>query len=304
MKLKSKIIAILSVLIIILVGLFSYYYKDNLYEFYDNLLYEKNLNLTKNKYYKDKDYLYVKNTNDFYAKDYNHLKNIIYTILNSGTDKFTFYCDKSYKTCLYDIKNIANDKITLSNINNYVNPFNSFEKIYITYTDKGKITIEVTKNYTESEIDELNKKIDEIITNNIKEDMDDKTKIRTIHDYIINNSNYATGEDKENTYNKAVGNLLKGYGLCSGYADSMALFLDRFNIDNYKIASENHVWNLVKLNDTWYHLDLTWDDPISNDGKDHLEILFFMITDYRLKELNVDLHDYDSNVYLELKNDK
>lgn len=302
MKLKDKIVIIISVLVIVLIALLSIEYKDELYEFYDKTFNKKDIEIINNEYHKDSDYLYVKNTNDFYAKDEKHLYDIIYTILNSGNDSFTFYCSKEYSNCISDVKKLANDQVALSNINNYVHPFNSFKRISVTYTENGKITIDVNKNYSKDEINKLNEKIDSIIEENIIETMDDERKIRVIHDYIINNSNYTKDEDLNNdANNKATGNLLNGYGLCSGYADSMALFLNKMGIDNYKIASDTHIWNLVYVNDNWLHLDLTWDDPVVSDGKDRLEILFFLINDNRLNEIKVDQHDYDKNVYLEIK---
>ncbi len=30
---------------------------------------------------------------------------------------------------------------------------------------------------------------------------------------------------------------------------------------------EDHAWNIVKVNGKWYNIDLTWDDPVSSDGK-------------------------------------
>lgn len=306
MSLKGKIITILSVLFIFLVALFSSYYKDELYKFYKDLIFkQEQITINANQYYKDDKYLYIQNTTDFYAKDNNHLKNIFYTIINSGVDAFTFYCDYEYNNCLHDVEALANNQIILSSINNYVHPYNSFEKINVTYTSNGKITITFDKTYTKEEIDALNKRVDEIINEVITEDMNDYTKIRTIHDYIINNSNYAPDElinDDDNIYKKATGNLLNEYGICSGYADSMALFLEKFNIDNYKIASETHVWNLVKVNDEWFHLDLTWDDPIYANGEEHLELLFFLINQKRLDELNTGQHIYDNNLYLEINN--
>lgn len=303
MKLKTKITTIISFLIIILIALLSYNYKDKLYKFYNKLFYQEEITkITYNDYYKNNDYLYVQNTTDFRAKNNDHLKNIFYTIINSGVSSFTFYCNDNYKECLTDVEKLANDQTKLSNINNYVHPFNSFKKIYVTYSDKGKITVKIDKTYTDEEITELNSKVDNIIKEVINEDMNTNAKIRTIHDYIINNSNYANDEmikDNPNIYNKATGNLLNKYGLCSGYADAMALFLERFEVNNYKIASTSHIWNLVKIDDEWLHLDLTWDDPIASDGKDHLEILFFLIDDNRLKELNVEQHDYDKNIYME-----
>ena len=51
--------------------------------------------------------------------------------------------------------------------------------------------------------------------------------------------------------------------------------------ENFKIATTNettgHVWNVVKINNEWLHLDLTWDDPVSSDGKDYLYHKYFLI---------------------------
>jgi len=46
------------------------------------------------------------------------IKNIIYTVLNSGVDEFTFYCPEEYKNCTKEVKEIANDQVILSSINN------------------------------------------------------------------------------------------------------------------------------------------------------------------------------------------
>ena len=46
--------------------------------------------------------MFVQKTDDFHVKNYQGLLNIIYTILNNGTDEFTFYCDESYNECMND----------------------------------------------------------------------------------------------------------------------------------------------------------------------------------------------------------
>ena len=70
-------------------------------------------------------------------------------------------------------------------------------------------------------------------------------------------------------------------------------------IDNYKISSETHVWNAVKLDDKWYHLDLTWDDPISKNGTDSLLYNFFLINSETLlrEDTKSKDHDFDNNYY-------
>ena len=82
----------------------------------------------------------------------------------------------------------------------------------------------------------------------------------------------------------------------------MALFLYEFGIDNYKIASDNHIWNLVKINNKWLHLDLTWDDPVTQTGVQKLEDIFMLIDNKELKELKVTQHKYDKNIYKEALN--
>ena len=96
--------------------------------------------------------------------------------------------------------------------------------------------------------------------------------------------------------------MIEGYGLCGGYTDAMALFLDYYNIPNFKVITENHVWNVVKINDKWYHLDLTWDDPVASSGKDVLEHTFFLITTKKLEGIEKQQHIYDKAVFKEVAN--
>ena len=301
---------IILITLMIIGGFFylGYYHQDEIYVFYrENILKVKeNIKLEKNEYYKDKDYSYIQNTNDFIAKDQKHLFNIFYTIINSGTQNFTFYCDDNYKECTNDVIKLVSDKEILSNINNFVHPFNSFESINASYDEYGQIDLKINKVYTEQNIIEVNNKIDSIIKSKIKKGMTNKQKIKTIHDYIINNGKYATDEIRKKypnrSYNKANDILIDGVGLCSAYADAMALFLYEFNIDNYKIASNTHIWNLVKINNKWLHLDPTWDDPVTTTGIQKLEDIFFLLDDDELKELKVTQHNYNKTIYKEALN--
>lgn len=280
-------------------------YKDEIYLYYrDNILKVKNnIKLDKNEYYKETDYSYVQNTNDFIAKDRKHLLNIFYTIINSGTENFRFYCNNDYTNCVNDIEQLVKDKDTLSHINNFVHPYNSFKNINTSFDEYGEVNVKVNKVYSKEDITLLNNKTDEIINKEIKQNMNERQKITAIHNYIINNGRYATDKIREknpnNNYNKANDILIDGYGLCSSYADAMAIFLNKLGIENYKIASDVHVWNLVHINNKWLHLDLTWDDPITTSGKDRLENIFLLINNDRLKELKVEKHDYNKEVYKE-----
>ena len=293
-----------------IIGIFYYIgvtYHDEIYIYYREhiLKVKENIKLEKNEYYKNKSYKYVQNTNDFVAKDQKHLLNIFYTVVNSGTKKFTFYCDNNYKNCTKDVIALVENKETLSHINNFVHPYNSFENINVSYDEYGEIKIIINKVYSEDEINKINQKVDSIIKKTIKKDMTNKQKIEAIHNYIINHGKYATDDMRKQNSDKAYGKanniLIDGYGLCGSYADAMAIFLNKFKIDNYKIASESHIWNLVKLNKKWLHLDLTWDDPIMPDGSNKLEKTFLLIDNKQLKKLNPTKHNYNTNIYKEAK---
>ena len=63
----------------------------------------------------------------------------------------------------------------------------------------------------------------------------------------------------------AYGMFKNGYAVCEGYAEAYSLLLNLVGITSTTItgfAGENHMWNLVKLDGTWYHADPTWDDPV------------------------------------------
>lgn len=282
----------------------AYIYRENIYELYYSYfvpIEDKVTKLETNNYYRDYDFSYVQNIEKFVPKNKNDLLNIYYTVVNSGMNEFVFYCPEEYLECIDDVNDLANDQNTISNINNFVHPYNSFKTLKTETDTTGKVTINIEKVYDEKMIIILNYKVDDIIKENITDEMDTKTKIRKIHDYIINNTSY----DKERSDKKiinyksdnAYGVLIENHGLCGGYTDAMMLFLEKFKIPNYKIATENHIWNYVKIDNEWLHLDLTWDDPVSNDGKDILDDSFFLITDDELKNIEKEEHIYNADIY-------
>ncbi|MFA5602220.1 MAG: transglutaminase domain-containing protein [Bacilli bacterium] len=257
-----------------------------------------------NIYKKDDAFLYVKDTNEFEPNNKEDIKNIFYTSINSGWDKFNFSCDKEYNDCINDVNSLSNNAIKLNQLNNFVHPYNSYHHIETITNNIGEVEININKMYTSDMKLEIDIKINQIINKVIKDTMTNREKVKAIHDYIINNTKYdskytKTGKSNYSS-NNAYGALIEGFAICGGYADAMALFLEIFDIKNYKIASNTHIWNYVKLDGKWYHLDLTWDDPvIKNSNKDRLEHTFFLITTKELEKLEKTQHTYDKTVYLE-----
>ena len=297
---------IVLLILVILFG-FTFAFRRPLYNLYRTYFVkeEKEVTLTaSNDYTRDYDFNYVKRTDDFTPSNYQDLLNIYYTVLNSGEEEFSFYCTDEYSECINDVDSLANNQKVLSTINNFVHPFNSFRHLETSYDDYGKVTLKIEHIYSNNDIKLINAKVEEIEKEIWNSSMSNEDKIKEAHNYIINNSKYDKDRSDINIVkyksDTAYGSLLEGYSLCGGYTDAMELFLEDMGIKSYKISSENHVWNAVYLNDAWYHLDLTWDDPITTDGSDILEYNFFLITTSELSELEGEQHNYDKNVYSEL----
>ena len=285
-------------------------YMDNIKKYATDLInnHPKLIIEPSNEYKKEYDFLYIQKNDDYVPYSISDIKNIYYSIINNGWEEFTFYCPSEYEECVKDIQTISVNDTLLTEINNYAAPFNSFNTIETTYDDSGEINVKLKKLYSNNEIKEINDEVDRIIKRNISNDMSDEKKIKAIHDYIINTTEYDkvrndTGSS-EYSSNTAYGTLIQHKAICSGYADAMELFLNKFNIKNYKIASKTHVWNAVYINNKWAHLDLTWDDPVSDRGP-ILDYKYFLVDNNGLLTADggeSETHNFDKKIYLEFNN--
>lgn len=296
----------------ILLGLIFliYYYRNEIIEYVAlNYVYKNEFNYDAESKFEKREFSYFTETTNYKPQSKNDILNIIYTAVNKGYDEFNFYCSNDYDTCFSDVKEIAVDNDFLSNINNFVSAYNTYTKLNITINSLGKISFQVDKYYDDEMINLIDYKIDEIINRLITDNMSDYDKIKTIHDYIINNTIY--DKEKEKYLNTdvvtkykshlAYGPLFEGYGICSGYSDLMSLFLDKLNIPNYRISNDDHVWNLVYVNNKWLHIDLTWDDPVLSTGEQVLNYDYFLITTDELHQKDLTKHDFNEKIYLEAK---
>lgn len=256
-----------------------------------------------NSYFAEDNFDYVDNYEGVELHSKKEIVDSIYYLINSGVTYSKRYCAKDYDTCYEDMEAISSNTNLLSLLNNYVHPFNSFGSIIFNFDD-NVIEIEIKHTYSDEAIKEINTILDDFVEKNINNSMSTKDKIKIIHDYIINNTEYdklKTENINDNTYqsNTAYGVLVEKFGICSGYSDTMKLFLDKLNIINYKISNDQHIWNLILLDGEWFHLDLTWDDPISD--KNITRDNYFLIDNETLDKLDDDVHYFDKKVFTEAK---
>ncbi len=114
--------------------------------------------------------------------------------------------------------------------------------------------------------------------------MSDLQKALALHDYLTQHiaydyADYLAGSVQEASYT-AYGALVRGISVCEGYAMAYQLLLERCGVDAVSVSSiaMNHSWNLVKLDGSWYHADVTWDDPVPDTpGKSNHT--YFLLSD-------------------------
>ncbi len=271
----------------------------------------------KNQYAKNGEFFYVQATDDFVPYNFQDLLNIFYTILDAGFTTYTFYCPSEYERCIEDVEYISDpDNVDiLTTLGNYVSPYNNFTSLRVQYDTAGEVTLEVEHLYSNEDIVLISNRIDTIWKELVNREMSDEDIIYAFHDYIINHTKYDEAYEEElkkvskgllekttHQASKANGPLFEGYAICSGYTDIMAIILDKVGVPNFKVASNTHVWNAVYIKDKWLHLDLTWDDPVSEDHSiNNLLHKFFLIDTETLEKFDIKDHTFNKSIYLELK---
>ena len=117
-----------------------------------------------------------------------------------------------------------------------------------------------------------------------------------IHDYIVDNCKYVH-VDGELTYSSSYGALVNGEAACEGYTKAMKLLLDKAGIESSIVSGivddpngnpGNHMWNVVKLGDDFYHTDCTWNDPVSDTGEQMKLYAYFNLSDEVISRTHAD----------------
>ena len=121
--------------------------------------------------------------------------------------------------------------------------------------------------------------------------------IKFVNDTIAKHVEYDLSYEKNSAYHA----VFNESSLCEGYSFLTYKRLSYAGIDAKIIsgvaANEDHMWNLVKLNNLWYHLDVTWNDPVySGSFKKPLNYVsydFFMLTSTQMAKT----HTWDQTLF-------
>lgn len=111
----------------------------------------------------------------------------------------------------------------------------------------------------------------------ITEEMSDYEKELAVHDWMIAWAEYDQAAlsalpgaqptpDSDNPYGFFTGRA----AICTGYTSTFQLLMDLLGIECVTVegtaynGTEDHAWNMVRLDGDWYCVDVTWDDPVSS----------------------------------------
>lgn len=142
---------------------------------------------------------------------------------------------------------------------------------------------------SEDEVKKFNAKLDEVVAE--ARAIDGKMEqMLWVHDYLAINCGYnwevATG-NKEPTSRvfSAYGVLVDRDAVCQGYALAYKLILNKLGINCITVTSTgmNHMWNLVQLDGSWYHVDVTWDDRVPDMQGSALHS-YFLLSDSTISD--------------------
>lgn len=233
---------------------------------FENNIYAEEKNIS-DKYYAK--YLQEYNADKVtYVYDWNSLISYFYKCFMDRKGAVVIYCGKE-KVTDDDIQVIINDvvridsKDTLYDCEGLWGNLHGYNGIVVD-SDEGTV-ICISLNYKRTEYDF--QMVEKEIYKAIKEfgntsGFSREKKLKLIHDYICDTFDYdetLANNDEYSGYFEPING--KKVMVCQGYSLLAYKMANIMEIPCKIVASENHSWNIVQLEDgLWYHMDCTNDD--------------------------------------------
>ena len=96
-------------------------------------------------------------------------------------------------------------------------------------------------------------------------------KVKMIHDLIVqkvdyNTDIYGNSFNEDTAYTQSVYSVFcMDKTVCAGYAQAFEMMCNGVGVDCIAVTSDDHEWNKVRINDSWYNVDCTWADQSTID---------------------------------------
>ena len=116
-----------------------------------------------------------------------------------------------------------------------------------------------TTNYLAEARQNFEARAEEILTQ-ARQLGSDSQKEQYVHDALVDFVEYDAGSDMNQSAYSA---LVNGRSVCAGYARTFQYLMQQLDIPCYYCtgySGEDHAWNIVRLGQDYYNVDVTWDD--------------------------------------------
>lgn len=166
----------------------------------------------------------------------------------------------------------------------YANP-TRYEKNFQLYEGQSFTPLLATSFYSENRrrtysdysMGQVAAKVAEILAQELQDGMAEAEMVRAIHDYLVLNTVYEEEYEEDDPLpHLAEQVLFQGRGVCDGYAQAFKILTNAAGLECVVVYGEaegvGHAWNQVKIDGSWYNVDVTWDDP---DYKDVIVYEYF-----------------------------
>ena len=142
----------------------------------------------------------------------------------------------------------------------------------------GYTVVDPTYIYTKEDVVSRQQTISlevERILGGISAEATEYDKIKYVYDYLVDYLEYVDGApDNQNICSAFIGHET----VCAGYAKANQYLLNEIGIECSYVMGEStddegtdsHAWNIVKCNDNYYYVDVTWADPVVEEGSEIL----------------------------------
>ena len=137
------------------------------------------------------------------------------------------------------------------------------QSIVTTITAEYRLTSDQLSNYAQVMQEGVQK-----LTDWVDRSASTYDQVLAVHDWIVRNCSY--DESDQTASHTAWGVVANQTAVCEGYSQAFKLAMDDLGIPCVIVRSEDmtHQWNMVCIDGTWYHVDVTWDDPTPDRGWD------------------------------------
>jgi hypothetical protein len=196
----------------------------------------------------------------------------------------TFHIEGSYRTVSDQLATWLKQAMEL-------NEYARYAMSSYSYTVSNKLLyneVELKANFREDK--EMSAYVEKVAKSLIAEmkltQYSKEQQVKLIHDWIVTNVQYDESLSRYTAYEA----LTEGLAVCQGYAMLGYMLYNEAGFDVRIVEGtakgQEHAWNMILLNDTWYQLDLTWDDPIGQ-AADEVSYRYYLVSDEELAKDHV-----------------